>query len=107
MTLLFSCVPAIAGDNLIQGGDFEQGLSGWHPFWSRDQAGSAVLDRDVKHGGLQAVRVEHRGPHDWSLGQERWLDVQPGQIYELAGWVRVRGRGVRLCLSPSGTASRQ
>ena len=27
--LLLSCVPARAGENLIQGGDFEQGLTGW------------------------------------------------------------------------------
>ncbi len=88
---LLSSVAAQAGDNLIEGGDFEQGLSGWHPFWSRDSAGRAVLDRDARHGGRQAIRVEHTGQRDWSLAQERWLDVQPGQIYELAGWVRVQG----------------
>jgi hypothetical protein len=91
--LLFVSAAAQAGENLVKGGDFEQGIAGWHPFWSRDSAGRAVLDRDAKRGGRQAVRVEHTGKRDWSLAQERWLEVEPGQIYELAGWVRVQGEG--------------
>lgn len=90
---VLACPAASAAENLIQGGDFEQGLTGWHSFWSRDSVGRAVLDRDARHGGRQAVRVEHPGKQDWSFAQERWLDVQPGQIYELAGWVRIQGEG--------------
>jgi hypothetical protein len=58
------------------------------------------VDRDTRHGGLQAARVEHTGQHDWSLRQQRWVDVQPGQLYELTGWVRVRGEGnTTLCVT--------
>ncbi len=91
--LLFGFHAAEAAENLVQGGDFEQGFSGWHSFWSRDAAGQAVLDQKIKHGGRQAVRIEHHGKQDWSFAQQRWLKVEPGQIYELAGWVRVQGEG--------------
>ena len=48
----------------------------------------------------QAARIEHAGIGDWSLAQQRMLEVKPGQIYELSGWVRVQGRGdATLCVT--------
>ena len=80
-------------DNLIRGGDFEQGLSAWAQPWSREPSIRATLDTEVKHGGRQAVRIEHTGKRDWSLAQATPLKVVPGQIYELTGWVRLEGEG--------------
>ena len=41
-----------------------------------------------------------RAGEDWSLAQQRSLEVKPGQIYELSGWVRVQGRGnTTLCVT--------
>jgi hypothetical protein len=98
--MLLTCLPVLGGETQIQGGDFEDGLAGWQPFWSRDSVGRAALDRDVKHSGLQAIRVEHTGQRDWSLGQQRWLKVEPGQIYTLTGWVRLKGDGsTTLCVT--------
>ena len=92
MVLAFVCA-LTAGENLVQDGDFERGLEGWRPLWSRDSVGTATRDRDVRHSGRQATSCAHPGDRDWSLTQQRWLDVQPGQIYELTGWVRLRGEG--------------
>jgi hypothetical protein len=77
----------------LANGDLEQGLSGWSRFWSRAASGRATLDLQEKHGGKQAVRVEHTGDQDWSLAQERRLDVKPGEIYEMTAWLRVEGEG--------------
>ena len=83
------------------GGGFEAGLSGWNDFWSRDPAGGgAVLDGKNAHGGRNAVRIEHTGSHDWSFNQRARLDVTPGQIYELSGWVRLAGEAAAtLCVA--------
>jgi hypothetical protein len=90
--LVFPCA-ASAGENLIVNADFEQGLPGWHNFWSRTGEGSAAIDTEKVHGGKQAVRVDHPGHKDWSLAQGKWLSVSPGQIYDLSGWVQVKGEG--------------
>ena len=84
---------AAAGDDLVVNGGFEQGRTGWSEFWSRTPGGKAVLDAERVHGGKQALRVEHTGSQDWSFPQQRKLDVQPDQIYELTGWLWVEGGG--------------
>ena len=54
--------------NVLVNGDFESGLSGWNPLWTRQTAaGSASLDRTISHDGGASVRIEHRGGGDWSL----------------------------------------
>lgn len=93
MALLLLWV-ATAGDNLLTNGGFEKGFEGWHPLWSRDPgAGKAVLDAAVRRSGTQAVRIEHAGSRDWSLAHSLQLSVRPGEIYELAAWVRLQGEG--------------
>jgi hypothetical protein len=79
--------------NLVVAGDFEQGLTGWRDLWTRTPAGKAAIDREVRHGGRQAVRIEHTGSRDWSLDRQEPLAVSPGEIYELSAWVRVSGEG--------------
>lgn len=84
---------ASAEDTLIVNGDFERGREGWSEFWSRMPAGSVALDTARKHGGRQAIRVEHTGTQDWSFSQSQRLNVQPEQIYELSGWLWLEGEG--------------
>lgn len=90
----------LAGDDeLIVNGGFEQGMAGWSSFWSRDGSGSAALDAQEKHAGRQAVRIEYPGAADWSVAQAKPLAVVPGQIYELAGQMRVSGESdATLCV---------
>jgi hypothetical protein len=90
---LFCCSLSAAGDNLIVNGDFESGVQGWNKAWSRVPGVKAALDRQVRHGGSAAVRIEHSNPHDWSLSQGKSLDVKPGEIYQLSGWLRTQGEG--------------
>ncbi|OHB82963.1 MAG: hypothetical protein A2V98_23770, partial [Planctomycetes bacterium RBG_16_64_12] len=94
---------AQAGDNLLTGGDFERGLAGWNEVWSRTPSARAVLDAEQAHGGRQSVRIEHTGSRDWSFQQAERLDVTPGEIYELSGWVRLEGKGdTTLCVTLQG-----
>jgi hypothetical protein len=89
-----------AAENLLVGGDFEQGLSGWNEVWSRTPSVRAQPDPDRAHGGRQSVRIEHAGLRDWSFQQTGRLEVKPGEIYELSGWVRVEGEGdATLCVT--------
>ena len=60
---------ACGSENLIRGGDFEQGMSGWSSVWAREPPIRAVLDTEVKHGGRQSVRIEHGGSRDWALAR--------------------------------------
>jgi hypothetical protein len=83
----------LSGENLLTNGDFERELAGWNKLWTRTPGGNAAIDTRLHHGGQRSVRIEHSGQRDWSFHQERKLSVEPGQIYELSGWVRVEGEG--------------
>ena len=50
------------------------------------------------HGGRQAAHVQYAGDQDWSFPQDEQLQVQPGDILELSGWLQTRGEG-RVTLS--------
>src|ERR1035441_2675428 len=95
---LVACCEAIRAEvpseQLLRNGGFEQGTEGWDAVWARE-AGTArtVLDTAERHGGAQALRIEHTGRGDWSLAHSLSLKVKPGEIYELAAWVRVLGVG--------------
>jgi hypothetical protein len=83
-----------ASEQLLRNGGFEQGTEGWDAIWAREVgAARAVLDSAERHGGAQALRIEHTGRGDWSLAHSLSLKVTPGEIYELAAWVRVQGIG--------------
>ncbi|NOX55033.1 MAG: hypothetical protein GXP27_11480 [Planctomycetes bacterium] len=85
---------ASAPTNLVRNGGFEEGLTGWSTFWTRDRgAGRARLDSATKHGGRQSVRLEHTGRHDWSFSPNLKLAVRPGELIELSAWVRIEGSG--------------
>jgi hypothetical protein len=83
-----------SGEQFLSNGDFEKGTQGWDPVWAREAgAAKAVLDTVERHGGTQALRLEHTGRGDWSLAHSLNLKVQPGEIFELSAWVRVQGSG--------------
>ena len=67
--LIALAVASAPEENLITNGDFEQGLVGWSELWTRSPGGTLALDLQERHGGAQAVRIEHPGQQDWSLGQ--------------------------------------
>ncbi len=83
----------VSGENLLTNGDFEEGLSGWGKLWTRTPDGNAVIETRLSHSGQRSVRIEYSGRQDWSFHQERTLTVEPGQIYEFSGWVRLEGEG--------------
>ncbi len=98
--LLAWCEAARADENLLAGGDFEKGLTGWNEVWSRTPSVRAEPDTRQAHGGRRSVRIEHTGSRDWSFQQTDRLEVEPGEIYELSGWVRVQGEGdATLCVT--------
>ncbi len=81
--------------------DFERGMERWNELWTRDQdVGKAGIDDSLRHKGRASVKIEHTGQKDWALLPEFILDVRPGQIYQLACWVQVRGEGrTTLCVT--------
>ena len=91
--ILFLPTAVQAGENLLVNGDFERGLTGWSRPWARSGKVKAEPEATSVHGGKTAVRLEHAGANDWSFPQEARRAVQPGQIYELSGWVRIEGKG--------------
>ncbi|MBN2473289.1 MAG: carbohydrate binding domain-containing protein [Pirellulales bacterium] len=110
MLLVAASAAAAAGqsnENLLVGGDFEEGLSGWSEFWTRTPGGQVTLDAGLRHGGRQSARIEHTGTRDWSFQQQKPLQVVPGQIYELGGFVRLDGEGsATLCVTLRGAGDR-
>ena len=84
---------ATAEQELLTNGDFEQGLTGWNPFWSRSGGGEVGIDTAEAHQGDQAVHIQYDGNEDWSFPQSKSLAVQPGDIYQLTGWLRIQGEG--------------
>jgi hypothetical protein len=75
-------------------GDFEAGLQGWSGLWTRLEGGGQVaLDEDLAHGGRRCARIDHTGPDDWSFMWGGPMPVEPGRIFEFAGWVRLQGQG--------------
>ncbi len=76
--------------NLIANGGFENGLSGWAPFWSRTaNAGSVNVVNDVFYAGDHSALVVHHDPQDWSFAVDRRYSVKPGEIYEFSARLRV------------------
>lgn len=93
LLVALSCASSLADENLLVNSDFESGMQGWGKVWSRVPGVKATLDGEVRHRGKAAVRIEHSNPQDWSLSQEKRLEVKPGEIYELSGWLRSQGEG--------------
>ena len=85
---------AAATGSMLPNGGFESGLSGWGRVWARSADNvEGALDVDLCKEGAHAFRVEHTGELDWSLSRADAEPAQPGDIFELSAWVRVRGAG--------------
>jgi hypothetical protein len=84
---------AEADEPLIANGGFENGLTGWSQFWSREPGGSAILETNVVRSGAGAVRIDHTGGRDWSFPQEKRLNVKPGDLFDLSASLRLDGQG--------------
>jgi len=84
--------------NLVVNGGFEetkQGrASGWMDLWTREpHCAEVAMDSKVFHSGNYSARIEHRGAEDWSFSSEKRLDVEPGDLFALQGWVKIKGTG--------------
>jgi hypothetical protein len=93
LLLILLAAPVPAQENLIRNGAFERQLSGWSKFWSRSGGGTAKLVTNGAKEGSQALHISYSGQQDWSFPQASSLDVQPGDIFELTGWIRITGDG--------------
>ncbi len=96
--LLLCCCCEGASANLVTNGGFEktgQGrASGWMGLWTREPGcGEVTMDKEVSHSGNYSARIEHRGADDWSFSSEKRLDVKPGDLFTLQGWVKIKGTG--------------
>ena len=85
--------PAL-GENLLFNGGFEQDLTGWHPPWAREGHLSVkAIDSDT-HSGKRAARLVHDGTKDWNFAwKKNRIEVRPGEVFRLSGWIRVSGEG--------------
>jgi len=93
-----SCEEPKPAADLLANGGFEAAQDGkpvgWGGLWTRQpKAGTAVLDKAVRHSGVQSVRIEHKGEKDWSLSRGEKIDVTPGDLFTLQAWVKVDGDG--------------
>ena len=80
--------------NLIPNGNFTNGLNGWNRLWSREPGTTQIfLDPTMGYSGHAAVRIEHQGQLDWSFHSKPNLNVQAGDLFEMAGWVKIEGAG--------------
>ncbi|MCU0961064.1 MAG: carbohydrate binding domain-containing protein [Pirellulaceae bacterium] len=84
---------ACDGTELIVNGGYEDGLNGWGKFWARSGQGSADLASAPIHEGQYAVHIGYAGAEDWSFPQAQPLRVQPGETFELTGYLRAKGDG--------------
>ena len=96
--LSLCCCCEGAPANLVANGGFEkteQGrASGWTGLWTREPGcGEVTLDKEISHSGNFSARIEHRGEEDWSFSSEKRLDVKPGDLFTLQGWVKIKGAG--------------
>ena len=79
--------------NLLTNGRFEQGMDGWDNPWAREGKITAKEISSDSHGGEKAAQVEHTGEKDWSFPWKNHVEVTPGEVFRLSGWIRVQGKG--------------
>ncbi len=91
---LLAAWPALAEENLLQNGDFEQVHDGWPVSWEEDMwlydVGVTYLElrEGGADGGLCAL-VENVSSNDARFVQT--VEVQPDTVYRLTGFVKAEG----------------
>lgn len=89
--LLLAGSTPTGGSELLVNGGFEQGSSGWSylggDFSELNAVGAPV------HGGSRSGRFSGSGQPTTQVAYQ-FVDVQPGQSYELSGWVAASGGAV-------------
>lgn len=87
---------AMAGDNLIENGNFESGLDGWELFIGpefKDAGAVAEMDttREVTHDSTTAAVVKTDLPIRYGLSTQRkyLVPVDAGGKYRISGWVKL------------------
>lgn len=80
--------------NLIDNGGFENGLSGWASFWTREaDAGKCEIEKTGAHSGSACAKITHSGEKDWGLNYSKRIPVKYGDWFELEGWIKIEGEG--------------
>src|SRR6478609_2419959 len=90
VAFLFASLLLSKSSAQVQNPGFESGLNGWRNLWTRDAGtGELVLDSSIVHSGQNSARVQHQGEKDWSLEPATRVPVKPGDVFELAAWVKI------------------
>ena len=86
--MILACTPVAlaAGDEVLKNPDFAATTDGWE---LTVYGGKPVRDSQILHDGKPALRIAATEPSDAALAQE--VQLRPGAIYRLTGWVRTRG----------------
>jgi len=80
----------------LQDGGFERAAAGkpvgWS-WWSRENTGEAVIDRELQHSGKASAFLNHDGERDWAFSNSEKLAVKPGTKLQVRGWAKSDGAG--------------
>lgn len=82
------------GPNLLDNGDFEEGLEGWHERLGAIQPGAETFsllatDFGVFHSGGVSLRLQGDiGTTRWRTAESFPIDVVPGRQYSVSGWLK-------------------
>jgi hypothetical protein len=95
LALLILFLPvSVFGQNLFTNPGFENGLTGWDSFYSREPStGSVSLVSSPVNSGIKAVHILHTGKEDWSFKHNGNINVKPGEIYEFSAFCFVENPG--------------
>lgn len=94
--LLAVCPSGVAGDNLIENGNFESGLDGWELFIGpefKDAGAVATVSttQEVAHDSTTSAVVKTDLPIRYGLSTQRkyLIPVDAGGKYRISGWVKL------------------
>ncbi|MBD3291931.1 MAG: family 10 glycosylhydrolase, partial [Armatimonadia bacterium] len=92
---LVACMPAIsAGPNLLENPGFEQTAEGRPVAWETpapETLGAAnAIDTETTRSGDVALRLTRESAEGWGYWSQGPIDVVPGQVYDLGGWIRMQ-----------------
>lgn len=91
LILFFAFCSVVLSENLLQNGDFEDGLQHWStPEWFRE-ALPAEVDNTVHHAlGNSSLKFSGSGARRGYTLQQ--IKIQPGKNrYQLSGWMKTKG----------------